>query len=58
MIPQNDIDYNLAREAQERAAALAATYPPAQDIHFMLADRYADRAWAAREKRCEEGNAC
>jgi len=58
MIPQYDIDYSLVREAQERAAGEAATYPGAQDIHFMLADRYADRAWAAREKRCEEGNPC
>lgn len=58
MIPLYDIDYSLAREAEERAAGAAATYPGAQDIHFMLADRYADRAWAAREARCAAGNAC
>jgi len=27
MIPQYDIDYSLVREAQERAAGEAATYP-------------------------------
>jgi hypothetical protein len=58
MIPEYDIAYSLAREAQERAAAMAATYAAAQDIHFRLADRYADRAWSAREKRCEDGNSC
>jgi hypothetical protein len=58
MIPPYDIEYSLAREAEERAAAKAATYPAARDIHFMLADRYADRAWAAREKRCEADNGC
>ena len=58
MIPLYDIEYSLAREAEERIAGRAAVYPGAQDIHFMLADRYADRAWAAREARCEAGNPC
>lgn len=58
MVPQYDIEYSLMREAQERAAALATTDPLAREIHLELADRYADRAWGAREARCEEGNPC
>jgi len=58
MIPEYDIDYSLRREAEERAAAAAAADPMVRDIHILMADRYADRAWSARERRCEEGNPC
>lgn len=57
MIPKYDIEHSLAREKVERVAAAAATYPPARTLHLDLADRYADRAWGARERRCED-NAC
>ena len=57
MIPEYDIAYSLEREVQEREAAAAAVYPGAQAIHVMLAGYYADRAWGAREARCE-ANAC
>lgn len=57
MIPIYDIAYSLAREAEERAAAIAAGDRLARDVHYALADRYADRAWSAREARCA-ANAC
>jgi len=58
MIPEYDIDYSVRREAQERAAAAVATDPMVRDIHIRMADRYADRAWSGRERRCEDGNPC
>ncbi len=57
MIPEYDIAYSLAREAEERAAGAAAGEPMIRDIHYALADRYADRAWSAREALCA-ANAC
>jgi hypothetical protein len=41
---EGETEYAIEREAQERAAAEAATYPGARDIHLSLAERYADRA--------------
>lgn len=58
MIPKYDIPYSLAREAEERCAGDGCADAMVRDIHYALADRYADRAWAAREARCEAENAC
>lgn len=55
MIPLYDIDYSLKREATERAASAGASDLTARVAHAELADRYADRAWSAREARCEAG---
>ena len=43
------IDQCLARERLERRLAEAAENSAAHDEHFMLAERYADRAWALAE---------
>ncbi len=56
MIPLYDIDYSLKREIAERAASARASDPTARVAHAELADRYADRAWGAREARCEAGD--
>jgi len=58
MIPPYDIEYSLKREAEERAAAKAATDPGIRNVHLQLAERYADSAWGGRERRCEDGNPC
>ena len=58
MIPPYDIEYSLKRETEERAAAEAAKDPGIRNIHLQMAECYADRAWGAREKRCEDGNPC
>lgn len=58
MIPLYDIDYNVERERQERLATEAAADITAREAHKGLADRYADRAWGAREARCAAGNPC
>lgn len=55
MIPKYDIEYSLAREAEERLASKNAADDTARVAHAELADRYADRAWSAREARCEDG---
>lgn len=54
MIPLYDIDYSLKREIEEREASLKARDLGARMAHAELADRYADRAWGAREARCED----
>lgn len=46
-IPMNveqEIAYLRARERHERVAASSATDPAVHDAHFMMAERYADRA--------------
>ena len=58
MIPKYDIEYSLAREAQERFTSANAADSAARVVHAELADRYADRAWAAREARCEDDLKC
>lgn len=58
MIDRYDIAYNLKREAEERAVESAATDPGAKESHREMADRDADVAWGARERRCEDGNPC
>ena len=58
MIPTYDIGYSLERERVERLASLTASDPSARDVHRRLADRYADRAWAAREARCAADLKC
>lgn len=55
MIPKYDIEYSLVREAEERLASKNAADDTARVAHPELADRYADRAWSAREARCEDG---
>ena len=44
-----DIAYARLREAEERAAASAATNPAIRDAHFTMAERYADQAWSLEE---------
>lgn len=58
MIPYYDIEHSLMREAQEQAAAGAATNIAAREVHLDLAGRYADRAWGDRERRCVDGDRC
>jgi hypothetical protein len=58
MIPKYDIEYSLVREAEERLATKNAANDTARMAHAELADRYADRAWSAREARCEDGLKC
>lgn len=49
MLPKDNAAYFLRREDEERAAAAAATCQSAHDSHFILAERYADLAWAIDE---------
>jgi hypothetical protein len=58
MIPDYDIEYSLVREAEERLASKNAADETARMAHAELADRYADRAWSAREARCEANLKC
>jgi hypothetical protein len=55
MISENDIDYCLVREAEERLASKNASSDTARIAHAELADRYAERAWAAREALINSG---
>ncbi len=57
-VPRYDIAYSLERELVERVAAQAAQDQAVRDSHMELANRYADRAWGAREALCEDGNPC
>jgi hypothetical protein len=58
MIPRYDIEYSLVREAEERLASKNAADETARMAHAELAGRYADRAWSAREARCEDSLKC
>jgi hypothetical protein len=58
MIPKYDIEYSVVREAEERLASKNASDETARVVHAELADRYADRAWSAREARCEDELKC
>lgn len=58
MIPEYDLEYSLVREAEERLASKNAADETARVVHAELADRYADRAWSAREARCESNLKC
>lgn len=58
MIPKYDIEYSLVREAEERLASKNAADETARVAHAELADHYADRAWSAREARCEDSLKC
>jgi hypothetical protein len=49
MPAQSHIDYYLSREAEERAAAAAATHQKTKDTHLDMAERYADVASMAAE---------
>ena len=44
-----EIEKLQIREAREREAAADATDIAVKDIHFMLAERYADAAWHLNE---------
>lgn len=46
MTGQHEIDYCTRREQEERAAAAVAAHQAAFDAHFVMAERYADRAWS------------
>lgn len=45
----DEIDHCLQREREERQAADTAHDPTDRDTHFMLAERFADRAWSLNE---------
>lgn len=49
MSADDDIDFLRAREAEERLAAANSINPAVADVHFALADRYADRIWSIEE---------
>ncbi len=52
----NDIKnaaYAHQRELEERATSAVALDPIARDGHFMMAERYADQAWALQETETE-----
>lgn len=51
MVPKYDIEYSLVREAEERLASATAADARAREAHLEMAERYADRAWSAREAR-------
>lgn len=51
----SEVDYYRHREQQERAAASNAADQTTRDIHFMMAERYADRAWSLAELHLHEG---
>jgi hypothetical protein len=51
MIGEEEIDFCQRREAEERAAAEASTHARVRDIHQMMAERYADRAWSLEESQ-------
>ena len=57
MIPTHDIEYDLMREAVERAASDAAIDVSVKSAHLRLADCYADRAWSDPDQRCTD-NEC
>jgi hypothetical protein len=50
MLRQQDVDYFLKREVEERAQANSCTDPAASAAHFELAERYADAAWSAEQE--------
>ncbi len=52
---ETEAEFCARREAEERAAALAATDQNAWDAHFVMAERYADRA-SAEEERAATGH--
>jgi hypothetical protein len=52
------IRYWCDRESEERAAYGAASDPRVRDVHFGLAERYADAIWSAQETEFEERQAC
>jgi hypothetical protein len=54
MIPKYDIEYSLVREAEERLASKNAADDTARIAHTELAERYADRAWSAREAQYKD----
>ncbi len=49
----NEIEYFLRREREERAAASSASCLAVHDAHFVMAERYADRASALSEQSFE-----
>jgi hypothetical protein len=46
---RDEIDYLRSREAEERALAASASKPSVRDIHFHMAERYADAIWSVEE---------
>lgn len=47
----DEMDYCARREAEERAAAAAASCVSVHDAHFVMAERYADRASSLFESK-------
>jgi len=46
---ESNLDYCRRREDEEREAAASTKCPQAQDVHFQMAERYADLAWSIEE---------
>lgn len=44
------INYLRIREGKERAATATATCAAARDVHFQMAERYADELWSLEER--------
>jgi hypothetical protein len=44
-----DLDHSRMRETEERLAEAQATCNYARQAHFVMAERYADRAWGLVE---------
>lgn len=47
---ENEVDFCLRREREEHAAASAASCNAVHDAHFVMAERYADRASSLSEQ--------
>lgn len=50
---EDEIEFRAERERIERAAAELASSPAVHDAHFVMAERYADRASSLTEQRYE-----
>ncbi len=48
---ENEFEFCLRREREERAAAAAASSVAVHDAHFIMAERYADRASSIFEQQ-------
>lgn len=50
LAPLDNIKYYRQREAEERAARTASSCTHAQQVHHILAERYADKVWSIEEE--------
>jgi len=54
MSDEMERDYFARREAQEREAAVLAADSAVRDAHFVMAERYADRASMLEEQHFDD----